>query len=71
MLIRKKKCLFCHRKEQVISYDNPILSKYISDKGKITPARYTGTCAKHQRKLKHAIKLARNVGFLSFTSRWK
>jgi len=69
MLIRKKRCLFCAKKEQVISYNNPILFKYIGDKGKITPPRYTGTCARHQRKLKKAVKLARNLGFMSFTSK--
>jgi small subunit ribosomal protein S18 len=69
MLIRKKRCVFCYKKDIVISYDNPNLRSYINEKGKIIPPRYTGTCATHQRKLKHAIKLARNVGLLSFTSR--
>jgi small subunit ribosomal protein S18 len=69
MLIKKKRCIFCQKKEKTISFDNPDLRRFINEKGKITPARYTGTCANHQRKLKRAIKLARNVGFLSFTSR--
>ncbi|MCX8015435.1 MAG: 30S ribosomal protein S18 [candidate division WOR-3 bacterium] len=69
MLIKKKQCYFCQKKEEEISYDHPDLKKFISEKGKITPARYTGTCAKHQRKLKQAIKLARNIGLLSFTNR--
>ena len=52
-----------------ISFDNPSLAKFTNEKGKITPSRYTGTCAAHQRKLKKAIKLARNLGLLSFTTR--
>lgn len=69
MLIKKKRCIFCTRKEDTINYNYPDLRRFINEKGKITPARYTGTCAKHQRKLKHAIKLARNLGLLSFTGR--
>ncbi|MCX8014675.1 MAG: 30S ribosomal protein S18 [candidate division WOR-3 bacterium] len=69
MMIRKKQCTFCVKKNQTISYNNPILKNFISEKGKIIPSRYTGVCALHQRKLKRAIKLARNIGILSFTEK--
>jgi len=69
MMIRKKRCVFCAKKDPVISYNDPNLKYFISEKGKIIPARYTGACARHQRKIKHAIKLARNIGLLSFTSK--
>lgn len=69
MFITKKRCLFCVKKETTINYNYPNLNKFINEKGKITPSRYTGTCAVHQRKLKKAIKLARNLALLSFTKR--
>ena len=43
---RKKICHMCAGKS--VDYkDVPIISKYISDSGKILPRRFTGTCAKH------------------------
>jgi small subunit ribosomal protein S18 len=44
------------------------LKKYITDRGKIIPRRVTGTCAKHQRQLTGAIKRARFLALLPFTS---
>ena len=44
------------------------LRHYINDRGKIIPRRMTGTCAKHQRKLTIAIKRARYMAILPFTS---
>ena len=69
MMIRKKRCVFCSKKDPTINYNDPNLRHFIGDKGKIIPARYTGACARHQRQIKRAIKLARNAGFLSFISR--
>ena len=49
-----------------IEYKNlALLQKYVSDRGKILPRRYTGVSAKDQRKLVHAIKRARFLGLLS------
>ena len=45
---RKKVCHMCLGKP--VNYkDVNVISKYISDNGKILPRRFTGTCAKHQR----------------------
>jgi small subunit ribosomal protein S18 len=44
------------------------LRRYITDRGKIVPRRVTGTCAKHQRQLTGAIKRARFLALLPFTS---
>ena len=44
------------------------LKKYISEKGKILPRRVTGTCAMHQRKLTTAIKRARIIALVPFTT---
>ena len=48
--------------------DVNIISKYISDNGKILPRRVTGTCAKHQRELARAIKNARFMALLPYVA---
>lgn len=64
---RRKICKFCSKKIDAIDYkDVDFLNRYLSDKGKIIPARSTGTCAKHQRKLTTAIKRARNIALLPY-----
>ena len=67
---RKKKrvCQCCADKNTKIDYKNvQKLEKYVTERGKILPRRITGTCAKHQRELTKAIKLARNVALLPYT----
>lgn len=49
--------------------DIELLSKYISDGGRILPSRITGVCAKKQRQLKKAIKRARAIALLPFSAR--
>ena len=39
-----------------------------TERGKIVPRRISGVCAKNQRKLAQAIKRARNIGLLPFTT---
>lgn len=64
---RKKVCIFCKNKNQVIDYkDVELLKKFISPNGKISPRRVTGTCAKHQREVAVAIKRARVMALLPF-----
>ena len=66
---RKKVCVFCADKNQVIDYkDANLLRKYISERGKILPRRITGTCAKHQRALTVAIKRARHVALMPYVA---
>ena len=66
---RKKVCYFCANHVDYIDYkDVELLKRYISEKGKILPRRVTGTCAKHQRTLTVAIKRARILGLLPFTT---
>ena len=43
------------------------LEKFVTERGKILPRRITGTCAKHQRELTKAIKMARNIALLPYT----
>ncbi|MCI6190698.1 MAG: 30S ribosomal protein S18, partial [Clostridium sp.] len=44
------------------------LRKYVTERGKILPRRISGTCAKHQRELTSAVKRARNIALLPFTT---
>lgn len=66
---RKKVCSFCVDKLTEIDYkDVPRLRRYLSERAKIVPRRVTGTCARHQRQLTVAIKRARHLGLLPYTS---
>ena len=66
---RRKFCRFCADGETLIDYrDERRLNRYVTDRGKIVPRRISGTCAKHQRQLTKAIKRARHVGMLPYTS---
>ena len=63
---KKKVCKFCQGAAPV-DYRNPEnLRRYITERGKILPARITGTCAKHQRALNREIKRARTLAYLPF-----
>jgi small subunit ribosomal protein S18 len=66
---RRKVCGFCVDKIGEVDYkDTPRLRRYISERGKIEPRRKLGTCARHQRSLTTAIKRARHVALLPFTT---
>jgi small subunit ribosomal protein S18 len=65
MFQRRKVCRFCADKKLVLDYKEPkILRLFISETGKVTPRRISGTCAKHQRQLAVAIKRARQIALL-------
>jgi small subunit ribosomal protein S18 len=66
---RKKVCSFCADKTGTIDYkDINKLRKYVTERGKILPRRISGSCAKHQREITLAIKRARNIALLPFTT---
>jgi small subunit ribosomal protein S18 len=65
---RKKFCRFTAEKIEWIDYkDVDVLRDFISDNGKIIPARLTGTKAHYQRQLDTAIKRARFLALLPYT----
>jgi len=67
---RNKVCHFCAEKQAEIDYKNAdFLARFLTDRGKIKPRRKTGTCAKHQRRLALAIKRARHLAMLPYTTR--
>lgn len=66
---KRKICKFTADKELAASlnYKNvELLSKFITNRGKILPRRITGTSAKWQRILVREIKKARAIGLLPF-----
>lgn len=66
---RRKVCRFCVDPTLVIDYKEPsILRNFLTERGKIIPRRISGNCAKHQRMLTSAIKRARKVALLPYTT---
>jgi small subunit ribosomal protein S18 len=64
---RRKVCRFCADQSLAIDYKDPKSLKYFTtERGKIIPRRISGTCAKHQRALTHAIKRARTIALLPY-----
>jgi len=61
-------CYFCQRNIKEIDWKNEkLLLRFLSASGKIKPKRKTGTCTLHQRRLKKAVKRAREMAILPFT----
>ena len=69
-LRRRKTCPFSSDASQAIDYkDVRLLSRYISERGKIVPSRITAVSAKKQRELAQAIKRARFLGLLPYVTK--
>ena len=67
---RKKVCKFCVEKIDAINYkDVRLLQQFVGERGKIVPRRITGVCTPHQHRLTTAIKQARNIALLAYTTR--
>jgi len=45
--------------------DYDMLGRFVTDYGKILPARLTGATPKQQRRIKRAIRRARNIGTMA------
>jgi small subunit ribosomal protein S18 len=57
----KRKCKLCEDQVQ-IDYKQPdMLKRFLTERGKILSRRLSGNCARHQRAVTLAIKLARNM----------
>jgi small subunit ribosomal protein S18 len=66
---RRRVCRFCIDKVDLIDFkDVRLLLNYLPERGKILPRRISGTCATHQRMLAEAIKRARNIALLPYTT---
>ena len=68
---RKRFCPFSQKNSPIIDYkDTKMLTRYISEKGKITPSRITNVSSKKQKELAQAIKRARFLSLMSYTQKF-
>ena len=66
---KRKTCPFSGENGLKIGYkDVKLLSRYVSEKGKIIPSRITSVSAKKQRELARAIKRARYIALLPYVA---
>src|SRR5208282_2019483 len=66
---RRKVCRFCADKTLKVDYkDVRTLQTFITEGAKIVPSRTSGNCARHQRQLAVAIKRARIIALLPFST---
>jgi small subunit ribosomal protein S18 len=66
---RRKICRFCADKKARVNYKDPNTLKYfVTERGKIIPRRISGNCAHHQRQVSKAIKRARQIALLPYSS---
>ncbi|MGB5279663.1 MAG: 30S ribosomal protein S18 [Gammaproteobacteria bacterium] len=65
---RKRYCKFTAEGITSVDYkDIELLKGFVTESGKIVPARITGTKAKYQRQLTKAIKVARYLALMPYT----
>lgn len=64
---RRQTCYFCKAKITRIDYkDTETLRKFLTEYGRITPRYVNGNCAKCQRGLARAVKLARFMALIPY-----
>ncbi len=62
-----KTCAICESGVRIIDFkDERLLTRFLTERGKILPARLSGTCARHQRQLSTAVKRSRQVALLPY-----
>ena len=67
---RRKFCPFSQKNSPIIDYkDVKMLSRYVSEKGKIIPSRITNVSRAKQKELSIAIKRSRFLALMSFTNK--
>lgn len=66
---RKKYCQFCRDKTPIDYKDTQLLRRFVSDRGKIRARRVTGNCAQHQRDVATAVKNAREMALMPYSTR--
>lgn len=67
---KRKVCIFCKDRIDYVDYkDIGMLRKFVSERGKIRARRVTGNCSQHQRDVATAVKNAREMGLLPYSTR--
>ena len=70
MYKRRRYCRFSAEGIEEVDYkDISLLKDFISENGKLIPARITGTKSRYQRQLTTAVKRARFLALLPFTDK--
>lgn len=65
----RSRCRFCREKATRVDYKDVLtLEKLCTSQGRIFSRKRSGNCASHQRLVKKAIKQARFIGLLVYTS---
>jgi len=65
---KERGCSFCKTKTIPKWEDYDKYREYLSPRSRILGGQFSGTCAKHQRKLVKAIKQARHLALLPFVT---
>ena len=67
---KRKICIFCKDHIDHVDYkDVMMLRKFVSERGKIRARRVSGNCVQHQRDVATAVKNARQMALLPYSSR--
>ncbi len=67
---KKKICIFCKDRVDHVDYkDVMTLRKFVSERGKIRARRVSGNCSQHQRQVAVAVKNAREMALLPYSTR--
>jgi small subunit ribosomal protein S18 len=67
---KRKICIFCKDRNEYVDYkDTAILRKFVSERGKLRARRVSGNCSQHQRDVATAVKNAREMALLPYSSR--
>ena len=67
---KKKVCIFCKDKIDHVDFkDVGLLRKFVSERGKIRSRRVSGNCSQHQRDVAAAVKNAREMALLPYSTR--
>lgn len=66
---RRKTCPFSGKNAPKIDYkDTKLLSRFVSERGKMIPSRITAVSPKKQRELAQAVKRARHLALLPYSA---
>ncbi|MDX1535639.1 MAG: 30S ribosomal protein S18 [Candidatus Spechtbacterales bacterium] len=63
-----KHCYICKNQVKIDWKNDELLKRFMDSYFRILRAKTTGTCAKHQRQIAKAIKRARHMGIVPYTS---
>jgi small subunit ribosomal protein S18 len=67
---KRKICIFCKDRLDHVDYkDVMTLRKFVSERGKIRARRVSGNCVQHQHHVATAVKNAREMALLPYSSR--